>query len=178
MNSRKESLMYFVAMLMSLLATSAAWASQSIDAVREALADEIAANVGAATENAARLREKALKIRVEAAKVRTGEWYEVWPGVNGMVTNRVAGEIWNDAIQAAIDAHGAVYVPAAVFSPLDLSIRREQPHASASARYQGLRRTPLQARPADVKSATGGCRQCSDGQHYCFRHFFHYYFSV
>ena len=111
MNSRKESLMYFVAMLMSLLATFAAWAAQTPDAAREALADEIAANVGAATENAARLREKALKIRVEAAKVRTGEWDEVWPGVSGMVTNRVAGEIWNDAIQAAIDAHGAVYVP-------------------------------------------------------------------
>ena len=112
MNSRKDSLMYFVAMLMSLLATSVAWASQTPDAVREALADEIAANVGVATENAAQLREKALKIRVEAVKVRTGEWYEVWPGVNGMVTNRVAGEIWNDAIQAAVDAHGAVYVPA------------------------------------------------------------------
>lgn len=82
------------------------------DAAREALADEIAANVGAATENAARLREKALKIRVDAAKVRTGEWNEVWPSGKGMATNCVAGEIWNDAIQAAIDAHGAVYVPA------------------------------------------------------------------
>ena len=82
------------------------------DAAREALADEIAANVGAATENAARLREKALKIRVDAAKVRTGEWNEVWPSGKGMATNCVAGEIWNDAIQAAIDAYGAVYVPA------------------------------------------------------------------
>ena len=73
---------------------------------------------------------------------------------------------------------GTVYVSAAVFPPLDLAIRGEQPHASASARYQRLRRTPLQAHPADVQSATRRYRQCTDGQQYCFRHFFHCRFSV
>ena len=89
-----------------------ACAAHLLDAAREQLAEEIASRVSAATGNAAQLCGKAMKIRADVSKVRSGEWNEVWPDANGMATNRVVGEIWTDAIQAAIDAHGAVYVPA------------------------------------------------------------------
>lgn len=45
--------------------------------------------------------------------VRTETWTEQWPGEAGTVRAiEVTGEIWTDAIQAAIDRHKAVLVPA------------------------------------------------------------------
>jgi len=88
-------------------------ASDPRDDAREALAATILKQVNAAAEPARALRAKALGCAPDAARVRTGTWQEVWPAADGgFVTNTVAGEIWTDALQAAIDAKGAVHVPA------------------------------------------------------------------
>ena len=44
---------------------------------------------------------------------RTGSWSESWRGADGKVEVReVRGEIWNDAIQAALAKEGTVHIPA------------------------------------------------------------------
>ncbi|OGV62439.1 MAG: hypothetical protein A3K19_33305 [Lentisphaerae bacterium RIFOXYB12_FULL_65_16] len=51
-------------------------------------------------------------------QVRPGTWTEVWPGADGKSETRtVNGEIWTAAIQAALDRHKSVFLPA-----------REQPY--------------------------------------------------
>jgi len=47
-----------------------------------------------------------------ASRVRSGSWVEKWPDEKGeLVASTVQGEIWTEAIQAAIDQHRAVYLP-------------------------------------------------------------------
>lgn len=48
----------------------------------------------------------------DRALARTATWAESWPDDEGEVTVReVTGEIWNEAIQAALDAGGVVHLP-------------------------------------------------------------------
>lgn len=45
--------------------------------------------------------------------VRTATWVEKWPGRDGQLEARqVTGELWTEAIQAALDRHGSVRIPA------------------------------------------------------------------
>lgn len=85
---------------------------QPPDAARERLAADIEARVAAATAFADGRRERAAAVLPDAAKARSGTWEEMWPCGERVVPIRVDGEIWTDAIQSALDAHGCVHVPA------------------------------------------------------------------
>ena len=45
-------------------------------------------------------------------QVRTGHWTETWPEAGAPVMREVSGEIWNPAIQCALDQAGGVFLPA------------------------------------------------------------------
>jgi len=45
--------------------------------------------------------------------VRKEGWTEKWPGASGQMESRaVTGEVWTQAMQAALDAQGTLYIPA------------------------------------------------------------------
>lgn len=47
------------------------------------------------------------------ALVRTETWTELWPDADGVLVSReVTGEIWTDALQAALTEHHRVHIPA------------------------------------------------------------------
>lgn len=66
------------------------------------------------------LIQRAPQRHAEAANVqnfrslmKTGQWVEIWPQEDAQPeTRQVTGEIWNAAIQAALDKSGAVVIPA------------------------------------------------------------------
>lgn len=87
-----------------------------------ALADGIQLPVRQAAELALAARAKAQanapKLDSFRHLVRSGTWTEVWPDQQGKPqTRQVTGEVWTAAIQAAIDQHNTVTIPA-----------REQPY--------------------------------------------------
>lgn len=84
----------------------------SLDVDRERLAADIEARVAEATAFAKNRRERAASSLPDAARVRHGEWNEMWPRESDVAPIRVKGEIWTDAIQAALDAQGCVHIPA------------------------------------------------------------------
>lgn len=74
-----------------------------------ALAESIRLRVSAATEQL--VPPPAVPARAEL--VRTASWTEVWPDAAGKPEARVVtGEIWTAAIQATLDEHRSVFLPA------------------------------------------------------------------
>ena len=96
----------------SVTAALPAPAVHPLDAAREKLARRIERHVAGATAFAAGRCELAAASLPDASRVRRGEWVEKWPRGNGMAAIRVRGEVWTDAIQAALNARGCVHVPA------------------------------------------------------------------
>jgi hypothetical protein len=86
-------------------------------AASAALADAIRSHVerGVAAARAARAQAQAGAPKLDTFRhlVRTGNWTEVWPDREGKPqTRQVNGEIWTTAIQAALEQHHTVTVPA------------------------------------------------------------------
>jgi len=82
----------------------------------DVLAVQIQRRVEAATggvlKRVAEARGKAAKAQDFRDFVKKGQWTEVWPGKDGKPeTSEVAGEVWNAAIQAALDRCGGVILP-------------------------------------------------------------------
>ncbi len=86
-------------------------------AASDALADDIQSHVerGVAAARAAQAKAQAGAAKLDAFRhlVRTGNWTEVWPDQEGKPQARqVTGEVWTAAIQAALDQHHTVTIPA------------------------------------------------------------------
>lgn len=72
------------------------------------LADELRRTL----EPLAAASPKAAPVDAFVPLVRKASWTEEWPGPNGTVVKRpVTGELWNDAIAAALRANNGVYLP-------------------------------------------------------------------
>lgn len=88
-------------------------AGADLDPAGTALAASIEAAVGAALGPLLEPLPSAPPVVAPGGLVRSENWTEVWPGADGKDEARqVTGEIWTAAIQAAIDQHQAVFIPA------------------------------------------------------------------
>ena len=101
-----------------MIAVAAACAAVTLRADdANALAAQIQAHVGRSAEAALAVRTK---MQANAPKpdafrnlVRTDNWQERWPDAAGKSQPRaVTGEVWTAAIQAALDQHNTVTIPA------------------------------------------------------------------
>lgn len=101
--------------MICLAAACAAGTLRAGDA--KTLAADIQARVGRSAEAALGVRAKAQagaqKLDAFRPLVRIGNWTEVWPGKDGKQQPlAVTGEVWTAAIQAALDRHNTVTIPA------------------------------------------------------------------
>jgi len=81
------------------------------------LAEQIQTQVGISAEAALAARTKAQagapKLDTFSHLVQAGNWTELWPDAAGKSQPRaVTGEVWTAAIQAALDQHNTVSIPA------------------------------------------------------------------
>ena len=98
-----------------IAATCMAETIQADDAIF--LAESIQAQVGRSAEAALAARAKAQsgapKLDAFGHLVRVGNWTEFWPDAAGKPQSRaVTGEVWTAALQAALDRHNTVTIPA------------------------------------------------------------------
>lgn len=87
--------------------------SVAADALAEAIQSHVGRGVAAARVAQAKAQAGAPKLDAFRHLVRTGSWIEVWPDREGKLQTRpVTGEVWTAALQAALDQHGTVVIPA------------------------------------------------------------------
>ena len=84
-----------------------------------ALVERIQTRVGRSSESALAARAKARSVAPELGSfrhlVRAGNWTELWPDAKGTPQPRaVTGEVWTAAIQASLDRHDTVTIPARI----------------------------------------------------------------
>lgn len=86
---------------------------------------------------------------VDTALARRATWTESWPDAAGAIESReVKSEIWNDAIQAALDKDNAAFLP-----------KRDQPYYMGAA---GDRQTVMGAAGMGAAGEAAGDRQTVD----------------
>ncbi|NSW56558.1 MAG: hypothetical protein HPY44_11120 [Armatimonadetes bacterium] len=103
------------ALTVGLIAVLLATAAQAQDGPAETLAEAILDRLGAQGlwPSCPATTDGAVPASDYAHLVIRGEWNERWPdGAGGMKTVAVRGELWSAAIQAALDAHAKVLIPA------------------------------------------------------------------
>jgi len=107
--------MPWYAMMLGLLIVLVATTARAQDDPAERLAGEIIAGLQAAgmPVDASATPRGAVSGEDYRHLVTQGEWQERWPdGAGGMKTVTVRAELWSAALQAALDAHSKVVVPA------------------------------------------------------------------
>ena len=107
--------MLWCGMMFGLLGLLLATTARAQDDPVEGLADEVIAGLQAAgvSLGSPATTEGAVSAADYRHLVTQGEWGERWPdGAGGMKTVAVQAELWSAALQAALDAHPQVFVPA------------------------------------------------------------------
>lgn len=88
-------------------------AAASSEAVAAGIQGQVDRGVEAACAARSKAQAAAPKLDVFRHLVQVAKWTEVWPDQNGVLQRReVTGEVWSAAIQAAIDRHNTVTIPA------------------------------------------------------------------
>ncbi len=82
------------------------------DALAAQILQRVETATGGVLQRVADSRDKAAKAQDFKDLVKEGQWTEMWPGNDGKPeTRHVTGEVWNAAIQAALDKSGGVILP-------------------------------------------------------------------